>query len=185
MNLPRRIFGLMGPAVALAAAAVAGTGAVAQASSSPAVHLKPLAGVFNPIKNVGNGMCLQPVTPVANTAVVQEPCDGSSMQGWQQVQVSGTTYGFLNQASGDCLFAFTGAQNGAPMGLNSCRTVSNEQFDAHATLPNVTELESRIGFSDTGFCVDVPGASTTAGLQLQLFSCNGTLAQRWVIGFAS
>ena len=184
MNL-RRIFGLMAPAVALAAAAVAGSGA-AQAATTPAAHVKPFAGVFNPIKNVGNGLCLQPVSPVVNSAVVQEPCDpNSTMQGWKFEQVSGTTYGFLNQASGACLFAFTGAQNGAPMGLNACRTVSNEQYDTHVTLPNVTVLESRIGFHDTGFCVDVPGASSAPGLQMQLFGCNGTLAQRWVVGFAS
>jgi Ricin-type beta-trefoil lectin domain-like len=185
MNLPRKIFGLLAPAAALAAAAIVGSGTAAQAASIPAAHVMPLAGVFNPIENVGNDLCLQPVTPAVSSPVVQEPCNGSISQGWEFVQVSGTTYGFLNQASGDCLFAFIGAENGAPMGLNTCRTVSNEQFDAHASLPNVTELESKIGFSDTGFCLDVPGASTAAGLQVQLFTCNGTLAQRWVVGFAS
>ena len=72
-----------------------------------------------------------------------------------------------------------------PAGLNACRTVSNEQFDTHANLPNIVELESRTGFSDSGFCMDVPGASKTPGLQLQLFDRNGSLAQRWVVGFTS
>jgi hypothetical protein len=185
MNLSRRIFGLAAPVAALAAAAVVGGGAAAQASPAPAAHVKPFVGVFNPIKNVGNGMCLQPVDPVINSPVVQEPCvAGSIMQGWEIQQIGGSTYGFLNQASGACLFAFIRAEDGAPMGLDTCRKVSNEQFDAHTTLPDVAELESRIGFSDTGFCVDDPGASSTAGLQMQLFTCNGTLAQRWVIGFS-
>jgi hypothetical protein len=34
----------------------------------------------------------------------------------------------------------------------------------------------------TGFCLDVPGAQTTPGLQLQTWRCNGTLAQQfWVV----
>ena len=63
MNLTRRAFGLMAPALALAAAVVTGGGAAAQASTSSAAHVKPFAGVFNPIKNVGDNMRLQPVTP--------------------------------------------------------------------------------------------------------------------------
>jgi hypothetical protein len=185
-----RIFGLLAPAVALTAAAVAGTGvAAAQAAPTPASHIRPLAGVFEPIRNVGNNLCLEPVTPAGpNSPVVQMPCaqpgtDEAVLQGFETQQISGTTYKFVNQKSGACLFAFTKAQNGAPMGLDTCRTVSNEEFDAHTTLPNVAELESKIGFSDTGFCMDVPGATTNTGVQLQLFSCNGTLAQRWVVGF--
>lgn len=92
-------------------------------------------------------------------------------------------YDFINQASGACLNAFIKAENGAPFGLSSCRSVSNERFDT-ATLPNVTSVESRIGGSDNGFCMDVPGGSSQLGLQVQLWTCNGSLAQRWVIGFA-
>ena len=34
----------------------------------------------------------------------------------------------------------------------------------------------------TGFCLDVPRAQTTPGLQLQTWRCNGTLAQQfWVV----
>jgi len=195
-----RTFGLLAPAVALTAAAIAGTGAAAaQAAPAPASHVVAshvvshvvphLSGVFQPIRNVGNNLCLEPTTPAGpNSPVLQEPCAQSGtneaiLQGWETQQLGGSTYKFVNQASGACLFAFVGAQNGAPMGLDTCRTVSNEEFDAHTTLPNVSVLESKIHFSDTGFCMDVPGASTTPGLQLQLFNCNGTLAQRWVVGF--
>lgn len=187
MKLTRKSLGLVAPAVALAAGAlVAGTGTAAQASTVSAGHAKPFVGVFDEIKNVGNNLCMQATQATPNVPVVQEPCDSTNpLQGWQFTQISGNTYGFLNQGSGACLFAFVGAQNGAPMGVDTCRKVSNEQFDTHASLPNVTELESKIGFSDTGFCVDVPGATTNPGVQLQLFTCNGTLAQRWVLGFAS
>lgn len=71
-----------------------------------------------------------------------------------------------------------------PTSLIACRAVSNERWDATLPLPNVTSLISRIGWRDNGFCLDVPGASAEAGLQVQLWTCNGTLAQRWVVGFA-
>lgn len=189
MKLTRKALRLAGPAVALAAAVVAGNMPVAQAASAPAAHVKPFAGAFARIQNVGNGMCLQPLAPVVNSAVVQEPCvpdDGSTasnMQGWEVQSMGGNTYGFLNQQSGACLFAFTGAHTGAPMGLNTCRKVSNEQFDTHAQLPNVVELESKIGFSDTGFCVADPNSSPLGGVQMELFPCDGSLSQRWTVGF--
>ena len=30
-----------------------------------------------------------------------------------------------------------------------------------------------------GYCLDVPGASTDAGLPVQIYTCNGTTAQAW------
>ena len=175
-------FRLFAVLFALAVAFLGVSGAVAQAA--PAAHAKPLVGVFNPIRNVGNNKCLQPVSPVVSSPVVQEPCDGSLAQGWEIVSLGSNHYRFLNQLSGLCLFAFSPPPtNGDPMGLNTCRTVSNEEFNAGATLPNVVSLESREGFTDTGFCLDVPGGAATDGLQMQLFQCNGTLAQRWVVGF--
>jgi hypothetical protein len=30
-------------------------------------------------------------------------------------------------------------------------------------------------------CLDDPGSSTTAGTQLQIWTCNGTNAQKWTI----
>ncbi|MBB5867779.1 polyhydroxybutyrate depolymerase [Allocatelliglobosispora scoriae] len=34
----------------------------------------------------------------------------------------------------------------------------------------------------SGRCVDIPGAATTNGLQVQIWTCNGTGAQSWTIG---
>lgn len=181
MTLSRRKLGLMA-SVATMAAAVAGGGTVAQASSASTGHVTPFMGVFHPIKNAGNGMCLQPVDPVPNSPVVQEPCDGGIKQGWQYARDSLGGYVFVNQASGACLNAFIKAENGAPIGLDTCRSVSNERWET-ATLPAVTKVESRIGGRPNGFCLDVPGASSAAGLQMQLWGCNGTPAQVWIIGF--
>jgi hypothetical protein len=69
------------------------------------------------------------------------------------------------------------------MGLNNCRDVSNEEFNTGRSLPDIAPLESRTGFKDTHFCIDVPGGQTADGLQMELRPCNGTLLQRWIIGF--
>jgi hypothetical protein len=47
--------------------------------------------------------------------------------------------------------------------------------------PGLNPNQTRVSGS-TGFCLDVPGAQTTPGLQLQTWRCNGTLAQQfWVV----
>ena len=180
--MPRfRVVSMLAAVVMSAAVSIlAYGGGAAQAAPNTA-----FAGVFNPIRNVGNNKCLQPVAPVVSSAVVQQTCDGSVAQGWQFVSLGSNRFRFINQLSGLCLFAFSPpATNGDPMGLNTCRDVSNEEFNAGTSLPNVVILESRVGFKNTGFCLDVPGGTATDGVQMQLFRCNGTLAQRWVVGFA-
>jgi hypothetical protein len=173
--------------VSIAALVVEGGGA--QAVPDPTVQVTPFDGIFNPIRNVGLSAgpkkCIQPVSPVVNSPVVQNTCDGSQAQNWAFIQVGTNHYRFVNQLSGLCLFAFSPpVSNGDPMGLDTCRTVSNEEFNVGTSLPEVVSLESRIGFRDTGFCVDVPEGNAMDGLQMRLFQCNRTLAQRWVVGFA-
>jgi hypothetical protein len=161
-----------------------GLAATATATDARSASVRS-AGVFNPIRNVGNGKCLQPEggSTALFAAIVQEPCDGSSAQSWESLQVGTNHYQFVNQASGNCLDAFDGVFNGARLLQNECKRISNDEFNTSAALPNVVILESRVGFRDTGFCVDVPGASAADGLAMQLYRCNGTLAQRWVVGF--
>ena len=117
----------------LAATAAAGLTAAAalpaSASTSP-------AGYYKILIRVGSGapiMCLQPADPAggAGTAVVQQPCASVQAQDWAPLTISGTSYRFLNQAS--------------------------------------------------GLCLDVPGASTQAGLGVQIYRCNNTAAQAWAI----
>ncbi|MGH3624283.1 MAG: RICIN domain-containing protein [Sciscionella sp.] len=185
MKVRHKVVRMLAVGASAAAVSLIGGGAAhaAQVTTTP---VTPFAGVFNSIRNVGNNgsKCLQPEFPVVNAKVVQEPCDASNpAQGWQSLQVGTNHYRFINQGSGLCLNAFTAAANGSPMGLSACRNVSNEEFNTHTSLPDVVSLESRIGFRNTGFCIDVPGGRADNGLQMQLFRCNGSLAQRWVVGF--
>jgi hypothetical protein len=150
-----------------------------------AAQAAPFAGVFKPIKSVANpDRCLQPDVPALNAGVVQRQCDPNNpAQGWQFQQVGNHHYRFINQQTGLCFRAYTKAANGSPIGVATCNGQSNLEFNTNVNLPEIVVLESRIGFDDTGFCVDVPGASPQLGLQMQLFTCNGTPAQRWVVGF--
>jgi Ricin-type beta-trefoil lectin domain-like len=186
-NLCNRLGGFAAAAILLAGAGLAATTTGAKAQSASATSITPFAGVFNPIKNVGNGMCLQPAngSTADAAAIVQEPCvrGGSPAQSWEDRQVGTNHYRFINQASGLCFDAFDGALNGGRLLQGECKSISNEEFNTGKELPDVVSLESRVGFRNTGFCIDVPGAQATAGLAVQIFRCNGTLAQRWVVGF--
>ncbi|BFU44414.1 RICIN domain-containing protein [Krasilnikovia sp. MM14-A1004] len=184
-NLPRHLTVL----ILLAGTALAVTPAGAEARS--AAPVRPLVGgVFNPIRNVGDGKCLQPEgeSMAEFAAIVQMPCATTGLaglaQGWQQIRVGTNHYRFVNQLSGFCFDAFDGAFNGARLLQGTCVPISNEEFNTNTGLPNVVALESRVGFRNTGYCIDVPGALPFDGMAMQIYRCNGTLAQRWVVGFA-
>ena len=110
MRIRSRTAGLL-----LAATAAVGLTAPAalpaSASTSPAGYYQILvrAGTSAPV------MCLQPADPAggAGTAIVQQPCVGVQAQDWAPLTVSGTSYRFLNQASGLCMDVRGGAARGA------------------------------------------------------------------------
>jgi hypothetical protein len=177
MFLRRRTAGAV-----LAAAAAAGliTAAAVPASASTTGYFELLVqvGTFAP------AMCLQPVNPAggAGTAIVQEPCSvGNQAQDWAPVNTAGSTYEFTNQASGMCLDVRGGAARGTPIQQWPCGNISNEHWSWPHSFPDAFwPLTSQVAGS-SGFCLDVPGASTQAGLAVQLWSCNGTPAQAWAI----
>jgi hypothetical protein len=159
---------------------VAAVTALSLAVASPA----SANGSFYPIQNTATGMCLQPVAGALDDgeAIVQEHCDGSIAQGWAPISLGGSSYHFLNELSGLCLDARGGAANGTPIQQFDCSSISNEKWDANRPLPdNIVTLTSRVSGTNS-FCLDVPGAQAINGLAMQLFRCNGTVAQLWPIG---
>jgi hypothetical protein len=79
--------------------------------------------------------------------------------------------------------------NGGPVQLDNCtlsdgsgRSVSNAQWNFGTLTPSVNTLRTRVRGIDNNFCLDVPGASTAEGQTMQLFACNGSFAQRWIVG---
>ncbi|MFJ7218352.1 RICIN domain-containing protein [Amycolatopsis sp. NPDC098790] len=112
-------------------------------------------------------------------------CDGSAAQRWTAQGFGGTNrWQFANEASHLCFDTFDGAFNGARLLQNQCAPISNDQFKSSRSLPDVVTLMARVGFRDTGFCIDVPGNAGTRRLAVQLFQCNNTDAQKWLVGFA-
>lgn len=167
----------------LAAATAAGLAAAvtlpASASTSP-------AGYYQIIPRVGadaTGMCLQPADPAggAGTAIVQQPCTGSQAQHWAPLTISGTSYRFLNQASGLCMDVAGGAASGTPVDQWPCNSISNERWSWPHSFPDgFWPVKSQVAGSSS-YCLDVPGASAQAGLGVQIYRCNNTAAQAWLI----
>lgn len=188
MHMRTRL-GFLAAGLLLVTVGLATTAPVAQAKPVPSPGITITASVFAPIRNVGSNKCLQPENgSLAEFApIVQNTCvAGSFAQGWEFRKVGNSKdnhYMFLNQQSGFCLDVFGGAVNGTRLLQVTCKRISNEEFNTGTPLPAVTKIESRVGFTNTGFCVDVPGGESTEGRAMQIFRCNGTPAQVWVIGF--
>lgn len=134
------------------------------------------------IRNIGNNMCLQPVNGSGDlgAAIVQEPCDNSFAQDWVFIPLGGTSYRFQNQLSTLCLDARGGAMNGTPIQQWTCNGISNEKWDTGLRLPDAVPLTSQVSGTHS-HCLDVAGAQPVAGLAMQLYVCNGTYAQGWVV----
>jgi hypothetical protein len=142
-------------------------------------------GAFVTIRNYGNGLCLQPAggSTDQGAAIVQEQCNGGIAQGWLYISLGGTSYRFMNQLSGYCLDARGLNVNGTPVQQWTCGSISNEKWDTQLKLPDAVPLISQVAGTKT-HCLDEPGASAQPGLALQLYRCNGTYAQGWVVGQA-
>ena len=157
---------------------VLGMGAT-QAQASAAA----LDGEAHLIRNAGNNLCLQPRSGDVFAPIVQLDCTGSAEQRWFIQDLGSRRYQFANLATHQCFDAFDGAFNGARLLQNQCAPISNDQFLSSRVLPASVNLRSRVGFKDTNFCIDVPQSTTERNVAMQLFQCNGTGAQQWIVGF--
>lgn len=178
MRIRSRTAGLL-----LAAAAATG---LTTAATLPASAGTSPAGYYTILVQVGTSapvMCLQPADPAggAGTAIVQQPCAGVQAQNWAPLTVSGTSYRFLNQVSGLCMDVDGGAASGTLIDQWPCNSISNERWSwPHGFPDGLWPIRSQVAGS-SGYCLDVPGASTQAGLGVQVYACNGTAAQAWAI----
>jgi hypothetical protein len=160
-----------------------GTGSTTTTTSPSGIN----TSAYYEIVNENSGLCEEPAGGgVANgTAVEQEPCASTpaAAQEWQFVSVATGEYEVLNvnaasegeslnitggvgaTASGDLvqIWAYGGAGN------------TNELFAADAVSGGYYNFVA----DNSGLCIDTPGASVTAGVQLQQYTCNGTGAQEF------
>jgi len=74
-----------------------------------------------------------------------------------------------------------GAARGTPIDQWPCNTISNERWSWPHSFPDgMWPIRSQVAGSSS-YCLDVPGASTQAGLGVQIYTGNGTPAQAWGI----
>jgi hypothetical protein len=186
MRLSRRFAGPLAAGMMAAGAAVAAAAPASASTVTPYWHIMTIPQGFD------HPLCLQGDLggPLGST-VTQQNCDTtytSASQLWQPVSVSGDIYKFENIGTGRCLEARNGAVNGGAVDLWPCESSeSNERWywppsatPGGSPFPGPKPIQTRVSGS-TGFCLDVPGAQVTPGLQLQTWRCNGTLAQQfWV-----
>jgi hypothetical protein len=139
-------------------------------------------GAFHPIRNIATGKYIVPLSACDGTPLLTADCDGSLLQLWAHLSDGGRNYRFQNGAtqlyiSLDRLETPLATQL---MGCECCGqgTVSNAQWEAGAKLPEVTTLQSRIGFKTSNLCLDLfSGNVAASGV------CNGALSRKWQIGF--
>lgn len=130
---------------------------------------------------VGGDLCLQPIneSTAQGAAIVQEKCNARPAQQWTRVTVNGGVVHFVSQLSKLCLDARGSAANGTPVQQWTCNKISNENWEpGEVDDDDIPPLYSRVS-GTRSYCLDVPGGQASAGLAMQIYRCNGTLAQLW------
>ena len=135
------------------------------------------------VVNQNSGLCASAAANgTANgTAVEQTACTGATSQLWQFVPVATGYYEILNdnaQSEGESWNITGGVQATAGGDLlqtwNYGGTGNTNALFAAARQPSG---DYTLTADNSGLCVDIPGASTTSGVQLQQYTCNSTPAQ--------
>ncbi|HEV3172496.1 MAG TPA: carbohydrate-binding protein [Actinocrinis sp.] len=135
------------------------------------------------VVNQNSGLCASAANggTASGTAVEQLSCTGASSQLWQFVPVATGEYEVLNQnaqGAGEA-WNITG-------GVTATASGALLQMWAYGGTSNTNELfaanqQSNGNYTfvadNSGLCIDTPGASTTSGVQLEQYTCNGTAAQ--------
>ena len=135
------------------------------------------------VVNQNSGLCASAAGggTTTGTAVEQLACTGATSQLWELVPAASGYYEVLNDnaQSENQSWAITGGVSATTSGAlletstYGGTSATNELF--------ATKLLSNGDYNfvadNSGLCIDTPSASTTSGVQLQQFTCNGTPAQ--------
>lgn len=137
-------------------------------------------------------LCLQPLDGSVNDVLLElSPCNGSLTQKWTRTSPAGgdnivNLNTKITTGLDKCVY------NASPVPLNNNTVVPNTQekcVDSNALwklsiVNGFTTFQSRVQFRDTGFCLDLPGDvvnTPPVRTLVQVFKCNGTPAQQWLI----
>ncbi|MEE4546614.1 family 20 glycosylhydrolase [Streptomyces sp. V4-01] len=125
------------------------------------------------------GKCLDVASggTAAGTPVQIYDCNGTAAQKW--TQRNGT---LLNPQSGRCLNVSTGTPaDGGALQIANCADVRAQWFAPPAGTAG-TGPSGPVTSKIAGKCMDVTGGTSLDATPVALYDCNGTPAQRWVIG---
>src|SRR5207244_13094269 len=126
-----------------------------------------LGGITGP-----GGKCVDAGSGGNGAQVVLQPCNGSAGQAWTP-----QGYGAITMMGGTkCL---TAGSAGGPAGAAGTR-VQLWPCTAVDRLQHWQVRGSTLFNAYTGLCLDA-GGSTADGTPLQIWGCNGTAAQNWVL----
>ena len=137
------------------------------------------------VVNENSGLCASAAGGgTANgTAVEQLACTGATSQLWQFVPVATGYYEVLNdnaQTEGES-WNITGGVGATASG--DLLQIWNYGGTGNTNELFAADLESSGYYNfvadNSGLCVDIPGASTASGVQLQQYTCNSTGAQEF------
>ncbi|GAA3801260.1 RICIN domain-containing protein [Sphaerisporangium flaviroseum] len=169
---------LVAPPGASAATPQAGTSAELGGAG---VAAAPPTGWTTVVSKV-SGKCVdaRAAASANGTAVQQYACNGSGAQLWQLQATSGGYYRVnanLNAAQAWDVTNVSTADS-APVQLWSYSGGNNQQWQPVEEAGGSYHFVNR----NSGKCLDVPAASTSDGVQLQQYTCNGTAAQSFTMG---
>jgi len=131
--------------------------------------------------NQGNGLCVDDSgnRQVDGNPVVQWTCHNQENQQWQFVATGGGYYGVISRRAPWQTLDVTGGAgatgDGAKIQLWGWGPPggANQQWKPVSLGGGRYKLIAR----HSGKCLDVPGQTTELGVQLQQWTCNGTVAQ--------
>jgi Carbohydrate binding module (family 6)/Ricin-type beta-trefoil lectin domain-like len=137
------------------------------------------------VVNENSGLCATAAgNSTANgTAVEQEPCTGATSQLWEFTPAITGYYEVLNdnaQSEGES-WNITGGVSATASGALLQTWSYGGTGNTNALFSATLESSGYYNFiaDNSGLCIDTPSASTTAGVQLQQYTCNSTGAQEF------
>jgi glucose/arabinose dehydrogenase len=125
------------------------------------------------IRRAGTGLCVDVFfgNPFPGAMVTQFPCNDTAAQRFH-IEPMGPGLQVRNIGTNLCLDV-----SGTKIALGACGASGADTFLLDpASAPALQQLTKK---ASPNMCIDVPGASTTPGTQLQLWECNRTNAQMW------
>ncbi|MEU7894004.1 RICIN domain-containing protein [Nonomuraea sp. NPDC049152] len=153
-----------------------GLGVVAATPASAAPPAGPVTVVS---KNSGKCVDARAAGTANGTAVQQYACNGTGAQSWQ-FQATGGGFHRVNAVSGQTQtwdVTDVSTADGALVQLWAYGGGDNQQWQPVEEPGGAYHFVNR----HSGKCLDVPGASTADGVQLQQYTCNGTAAQSFTL----